>query len=95
MIFSDGKGKKEKLEQVGSYRLYGNVMSLQIAPLSGTGRDALLMSFQEAKVCLSGLDFLYQFVRWLVGRGRGQKIGEMNEMFICHYLTMGKDCNGI
>lgn len=33
-----------------SYTLYGNIMSLQSVSLSGSQRDALLISFKDAKL---------------------------------------------
>lgn len=41
---------KMKLECMQSYQIFGNVASLQSVQLAGSQRDALLLSFQEAKV---------------------------------------------
>lgn len=49
---SDGKSRKEKLEQVASFSLFGNVMSMASVQLVGTNRDALLLSFKDAKVLI-------------------------------------------
>uniref|UniRef100_A0A673MKF7 RSE1/DDB1/CPSF1 first beta-propeller domain-containing protein n=1 Tax=Sinocyclocheilus rhinocerous TaxID=307959 RepID=A0A673MKF7_9TELE len=46
----DGKSRKEKLEQVVSFSLFGNVMSMASVQLAGTNRDALLLSFKDAKL---------------------------------------------
>lgn len=46
----DSKSRKEKLEQVASFSLFGNVMSMASVQLVGTNRDALLLSFKDAKV---------------------------------------------
>ena len=45
----DPKGKKQKLECVASFQLFGNVESMQNVRLTGP-RDALLLSFKEARV---------------------------------------------
>lgn len=39
-----------KLECLATYSLFGNVMSLQHVSLSGSMRDALLISFKDAKL---------------------------------------------
>lgn len=39
-----------RLECLSSYQLYGNVMSLQSVSLAGSQRDALLISFKDAKL---------------------------------------------
>lgn len=46
----DVKSRKEKLEQVASFSLFGNVMSMASVQLASTNRDALLLSFKDAKV---------------------------------------------
>lgn len=56
----DAKARKEKLEQVAAFSLFGNVMSMASVQLVGASRDALLLSFKDAKVrpsemSLSGL----------------------------------------
>lgn len=51
--FIDAKSRKEKLEQVASFSLFGNVMSMASVQLVGTNRDALLLSFKDAKVHLT------------------------------------------
>lgn len=48
----DSKSRKEKLEQVASFSLFGNVMSMASVQLVGANRDALLLSFKDAKVSL-------------------------------------------
>lgn len=47
---SDIRRPKMKLECLATYTLYGNVMSLQSVSLSGSLRDALLISFKDAKL---------------------------------------------
>lgn len=39
-----------RLECLASYELFGNIMSLQSVSLNNSPRDALLISFQEAKL---------------------------------------------
>lgn len=52
---ADSKSRKEKLEQVASFSLFGNIMSMASVQLVGATRDALLLSFKDAKVSLSKL----------------------------------------
>lgn len=47
---------KMRLECLASYTLYGNVMSLQSVSLAGAMRDALLISFKDAKLSVLQLD---------------------------------------
>lgn len=49
-FFADAKTRKEKLEQVASFSLFGNIMSMASVQLIGANRDALLLSFKDAKV---------------------------------------------
>lgn len=59
---ADSKSRKEKLEQVASFSLFGNVMSMASVQLVGANRDALLLSFKDAKVLLCKLcDYLGRF----------------------------------
>ncbi|XP_048057848.1 LOW QUALITY PROTEIN: cleavage and polyadenylation specificity factor subunit 1 [Megalobrama amblycephala] len=53
---SDAKSRKEKLEQVASFSLFGNVMSMASVKLVGTNRDALLLSFKDAKLSIVEYD---------------------------------------
>ncbi|XP_053190348.1 cleavage and polyadenylation specificity factor subunit 1 [Scomber japonicus] len=53
---SDGKPRKEKLEQVASFSLFGNVMSMASVQLVGASRDALLLSFKDAKLSVVEYD---------------------------------------
>ncbi|XP_014818249.1 PREDICTED: cleavage and polyadenylation specificity factor subunit 1, partial [Calidris pugnax] len=46
---TEGKGHKEKLELVASFSFFGNVMSMASVQLAGAKRDALLLSFKDAK----------------------------------------------
>lgn len=41
---------REKLELVASFSFFGNVMSMASVQLAGAKRDALLLSFKDAKV---------------------------------------------
>ena len=41
---------KDKLEQLGSWQLFGNIACMKTIRLIGADRDSLLLSFQEAKV---------------------------------------------
>ncbi|XP_071482088.1 cleavage and polyadenylation specificity factor subunit 1-like [Diadema antillarum] len=47
---------KQKLEQAASFRLYGQVMSMKTAQVTGSGRDALLLSFMNAKLSIVEYD---------------------------------------
>lgn len=58
---ADSKSRKEKLEQVASFSLFGNVMSMASVQLVGASRDALLLSFKDAKVSLSKLCACWSF----------------------------------
>ncbi|XP_026203717.1 cleavage and polyadenylation specificity factor subunit 1 [Anabas testudineus] len=53
---SDSKSRKEKLEQVASFSLFGNVMSMASVQLVGANRDALLLSFKDAKLSVVEYD---------------------------------------
>ncbi|XP_026144258.1 cleavage and polyadenylation specificity factor subunit 1 [Carassius auratus] len=53
---SDVKSRKEKLEQVACFSLFGNVMSMASVQLAGTNRDALLLSFKDAKLSVVEYD---------------------------------------
>lgn len=53
---SDSKSRKEKLEQVASFSLFGNVMSMASVQLVGASRDALLLSFKDAKLSVVEYD---------------------------------------
>ncbi|KAG7458164.1 hypothetical protein MATL_G00235230 [Megalops atlanticus] len=53
---SDVKSRKEKLEQVASFSLFGNVMSMASVQLVGASRDALLLSFKDAKLSVVEYD---------------------------------------
>uniref|UniRef100_A0A8C9TK81 Cleavage and polyadenylation specificity factor subunit 1 n=1 Tax=Scleropages formosus TaxID=113540 RepID=A0A8C9TK81_SCLFO len=50
------KDRKEKLEQVASFSLFGNVMSMASVQLVGASRDALLLSFKDAKLSVVEYD---------------------------------------
>ncbi|XP_052872855.1 cleavage and polyadenylation specificity factor subunit 1 [Anopheles cruzii] len=45
-----------KLECMTSYRLFGNIMSMQSVSLAGAQRDALLISFSDAKLSVVQFD---------------------------------------
>ncbi|XP_026156470.1 cleavage and polyadenylation specificity factor subunit 1 [Mastacembelus armatus] len=53
---SESKSRKEKLEQVASFSLFGNVMSMASVQLVGASRDALLLSFKDAKLSVVEYD---------------------------------------
>lgn len=53
---SDSKPRKEKLEQVASFSLFGNIMSMESVQLVGSSRDALLLSFKDAKLSVVEYD---------------------------------------
>ncbi|XP_011607499.1 cleavage and polyadenylation specificity factor subunit 1 [Takifugu rubripes] len=53
---SDSKTRKEKLEQVAAFSLFGNVMSMESVQLVGANRDALLLSFKDAKLSVVEYD---------------------------------------
>uniref|UniRef100_A0A8C7IBT0 Cleavage and polyadenylation specificity factor subunit 1 n=1 Tax=Oncorhynchus kisutch TaxID=8019 RepID=A0A8C7IBT0_ONCKI len=50
------KYRKEKLEQVACFSLFGNVMSMASVQLVGANRDALLLSFKDAKLSVVEYD---------------------------------------
>ncbi|XP_037549569.1 cleavage and polyadenylation specificity factor subunit 1 [Nematolebias whitei] len=53
---SDTKTRRDKLEQVASFSLFGNVMSMASVQLIGSSRDALLLSFKDAKLSVVEYD---------------------------------------
>uniref|UniRef100_A0A665V369 Cleavage and polyadenylation specificity factor subunit 1 n=1 Tax=Echeneis naucrates TaxID=173247 RepID=A0A665V369_ECHNA len=53
---NSSKSRKEKLEQVASFSLFGNVMSMASVQLVGGSRDALLLSFKDAKLSVVEYD---------------------------------------
>uniref|UniRef100_A0A4W5QAZ0 Cleavage and polyadenylation specificity factor subunit 1 n=1 Tax=Hucho hucho TaxID=62062 RepID=A0A4W5QAZ0_9TELE len=53
---TDAKSRKEKLEQVACFSLFGNVMSMASVQLVGANRDALLLSFKDAKLSVVEYD---------------------------------------
>lgn len=53
---TDSKARKEKLEQVASFSLFGNVMSMASVQLVAASRDALLLSFKDAKLSVVEYD---------------------------------------
>ncbi|XP_063777126.1 cleavage and polyadenylation specificity factor subunit 1 isoform X2 [Pseudophryne corroboree] len=53
---SDGRGHKDKLELMASFSFFGNVMSMASVQLAGAKRDALLLSFKEAKLSVVEYD---------------------------------------
>ncbi|KAM6350471.1 LOW QUALITY PROTEIN: cleavage and polyadenylation specificity factor subunit 1, partial [Podargus strigoides] len=50
------KGHKEKLELMASFSFFGNVMSMASVQLAGAKRDALLLSFKDAKLSVVEYD---------------------------------------
>ncbi|OCT77362.1 hypothetical protein XELAEV_18032563mg, partial [Xenopus laevis] len=53
---SEVKGHKEKLELMASFSFFGNIMSMASVQLAGAKRDALLLSFKEAKLSVVEYD---------------------------------------
>ncbi|KAM9292267.1 cleavage and polyadenylation specificity factor subunit 1 isoform 1-T1 [Gastrophryne carolinensis] len=56
LLGSDGRGHKEKLELMASFSFFGNVMSMASVQLAGSKRDALLLSFKDAKLSVVEYD---------------------------------------
>ncbi|KAM4686324.1 LOW QUALITY PROTEIN: cleavage and polyadenylation specificity factor subunit 1 [Amazona ochrocephala] len=52
----EGRGHREKLELVASFTFFGNVMSMASVQLAGAKRDALLLSFRDAKLSVVEYD---------------------------------------
>lgn len=52
----DAKGHKDKLELLASFSLFGNIMSVANVQLAGAKRDALLLSFKDAKLSVVEYD---------------------------------------
>lgn len=50
LVLPDIRPPKMRLECLATYELFGNVMALQSVSLSGSQRDALLISFKDAKL---------------------------------------------
>ncbi|XP_060076994.1 cleavage and polyadenylation specificity factor subunit 1-like [Ylistrum balloti] len=48
--------RKQKLESVATFSLFGNIMSMQFVKLPGAHRDALLLSFMDAKLSVVEYD---------------------------------------
>lgn len=53
---------KDKLEQIGTWQLFGNVESLQKVRFAGASTDAVLLSFKDAKVNFSSQIFIQTFI---------------------------------
>ncbi|KAL3859426.1 hypothetical protein ACJMK2_009649 [Sinanodonta woodiana] len=51
-----GSGVKQKLECLATFALFGNIMSMKSVILVGAQRDALLLSFSDAKLALVEYD---------------------------------------
>jgi len=49
-IFQDSSDGEDKLEQLGTWQLFGVVVSMKSVKMGGCNRDSLLLSFREAKV---------------------------------------------
>lgn len=45
-----------KLECLGQFTLFGNIMSIQSVTLANSSRDALILSFKEAKFSIVEYD---------------------------------------
>eukprot|EP00058_Branchiostoma_floridae_P027043 XP_002612534.1 hypothetical protein BRAFLDRAFT_58262 [Branchiostoma floridae] len=50
------KSRKQKMELVASFSMYGNIMSVESVQLAGSDRDALLLSFMDAKLSIVEYD---------------------------------------
>uniref|UniRef100_A0A8I5N8Q3 Cleavage and polyadenylation specificity factor subunit 1 n=1 Tax=Papio anubis TaxID=9555 RepID=A0A8I5N8Q3_PAPAN len=53
---TEGKAHREKLELAASFSFFGNVMSMASVQLAGAKRDALLLSFKDAKLSVVEYD---------------------------------------
>nr|XP_033788937.1 cleavage and polyadenylation specificity factor subunit 1 [Geotrypetes seraphini] len=53
---TDGKVYKDKLELAAAFSFFGNVMSMASVQLAGAKRDALLLSFKDAKLSVVEYD---------------------------------------
>ncbi|KAM6125776.1 LOW QUALITY PROTEIN: cleavage and polyadenylation specificity factor subunit 1 [Pterocles gutturalis] len=53
---TEGRGHKERLELLANFSLFGNVMSMASVQLAGAKRDALLLSFKDAKLSVVEYD---------------------------------------
>lgn len=82
---------REKLELVASFSFFGNIMSMASVQLAGAKRDALLLSFKDAKVGsgLAGGEWV-QKARWEVlvhsggfGGSAGRADGQ-DTVLTCH-----------
>ncbi|XP_021710072.1 cleavage and polyadenylation specificity factor subunit 1 [Aedes aegypti] len=54
--FTTTRPPNMKLECMATYTLFGNIMSMQSVSLAGSQRDALLISFQDAKLSVVQFD---------------------------------------
>uniref|UniRef100_A0A8C0UTX3 RSE1/DDB1/CPSF1 first beta-propeller domain-containing protein n=1 Tax=Cyanistes caeruleus TaxID=156563 RepID=A0A8C0UTX3_CYACU len=53
---AEGRAQRERLELLASFSLFGNVMSMASVQLAGAKRDALLLSFKDAKLSVVEYD---------------------------------------
>uniref|UniRef100_T1J479 Cleavage and polyadenylation specificity factor subunit 1 n=1 Tax=Strigamia maritima TaxID=126957 RepID=T1J479_STRMM len=53
---NDSKSAKMKMECLQTYSLFGNIMSLRSVQLAGSSRDALLLSFRDARLSVVEYD---------------------------------------
>jgi hypothetical protein len=72
-----------KLECLASFTLWGNIMSMASATLSGSPRDSLLISFRDAKLTLVEYDPETHDLRTL-----SLHYFEEDEIRVCIYLTL-------
>lgn len=56
ICFTATRPPNMKLECMANYTLFGNIMSLQSVSLAGSQRDALLISFQDARLSVVQFD---------------------------------------
>lgn len=47
---------KNKLDEIGSWSLFGNIVSMKSVRLAGAKRDSILLSFCDAKLCIIEFD---------------------------------------
>ena len=53
---------KDKLEQIGTWQLFGNVTCMKSVRLTGADQDSILLSFQDAKVYMNAIVKGYCFL---------------------------------
>lgn len=56
IFISEINPPKSKLECIGQYTLFGNVMSMESVSLANSPRDAILLAFSDAKLSVVEYD---------------------------------------